>query len=105
MSKLDERDVEDMLVTGVGRLGGLSIKVTSPGMSGIPDRLNVFPGGLLSFVECKTIDGGRVDKLQTVMHRMLLQRGSPVTILDTKLKVKKYLAFYEQLIKNNSDHI
>lgn len=102
MSKTLEREIEDMLIAGVGRLGGLSFKFTSPGTNGVPDRLNFFPGGLLSLVETKTADGGKVDPLQKVMHRMLMRIGFPVTILDTKEKVKKYLAFYENLIKQQS---
>lgn len=97
-SNVLERDVEETLRKGVTKLKGMSIKFKSPGMAAIPDRLNLFPGSLISFVETKTLTG-RVAKLQDVLHRMFARLGFPVEVVDTKEKVKVYLAKYKQLIE------
>lgn len=34
-------------------MGGWAVKFSSPGLDGMPDRLVLFPGGKLGFVELK----------------------------------------------------
>ena len=48
-----ERDVEQNLVQAVRRTGGIAPKFVSPGLNGVPDRLVLFPGGKIAFVELK----------------------------------------------------
>jgi hypothetical protein len=52
-----ERDTEQWLRKKVEQMGGMAYKFTSPGNAGVPDRLVVFPGGLIYFVELKTSKG------------------------------------------------
>ena len=48
-----ESYVESRLTTEVKKRGGLAVKFVSPGLDGVPDRLVLFPGGRLAFVEMK----------------------------------------------------
>ena len=50
---LRESTIERKLVTEVKKRGGLAVKFVSPGLDGVPDRLVLFPGGVLAFVELK----------------------------------------------------
>ena len=52
-----EKDTEQWLRKKVEQMGGMAYKFTSPGNAGVPDRLVVFPGGLIYFVELKTSKG------------------------------------------------
>jgi transposase len=40
-----ERDIEQALIKSVRKAGGLCLKFVSPGWSGVPDRLCLWPGG------------------------------------------------------------
>lgn len=46
-----ESVVEKKFVTEVKKRGGLAVKFVSPGLNGVPDRLVLFPGGRMAFVE------------------------------------------------------
>ena len=48
-----ERVIESYLTRQTRSAGGLSLKWTSPGMTGVPDRILIFPGGRIAFVELK----------------------------------------------------
>ena len=76
-----ERDVERALVTHVKKAGGLCLKFVSPGWSGAPDRLVLFPGGLVCFVEVKA-PGQRPRPLQRARHSQLKKLGFMVEVLD-----------------------
>lgn len=48
-----EIKVESTLRNAVKAEGGLCLKFRSPGNDGVPDRLCLFPGGRVAFVETK----------------------------------------------------
>lgn len=48
-----EADIEAYLVAEVNKLGGRSRKYTSPAFRSNPDRILMFEGGRIAFVECK----------------------------------------------------
>lgn len=48
-----ESEIENKLKKEIETLGGLSLKFTSPGMAGVPDRLVLLPKGKICFVEVK----------------------------------------------------
>lgn len=62
-----ERKVEECLKKRVERLNGECLKWTSPGNSGVPDRLCIIPGEEIFGVEVKTYDG----RLSSVQERMI----------------------------------
>lgn len=48
-----ESIVEKKFAAEVKKRGGLAVKFVSPGFNGVPDRLVLFPGGRMAFVELK----------------------------------------------------
>jgi hypothetical protein len=72
-----EKDVEKYLVRRVEALGGRCLKWTSPGTTGLPDRIVLLPGGRVVFVETKRPKGSRVEALQKYWCRVLRGLGFP----------------------------
>lgn len=48
-----EKDVENALKAEVKAAGGMCLKWVSPGHRGVPDRIVLFPHGVIAFVELK----------------------------------------------------
>jgi acyl-coenzyme A synthetase/AMP-(fatty) acid ligase len=48
-----EKDIENRLKNEVEKRNGLCLKFTSPGHTGVPDRIVITPEGLTLFVELK----------------------------------------------------
>ena len=42
-----EKNVESAFINAVKEQGGLALKLVSPGFNGMPDRLVIFPGGIM----------------------------------------------------------
>ena len=52
-----ERELEKIFTKEIKRAGGKAYKFTSPGNSGVPDRIVILPKGKVIFVEMKTSTG------------------------------------------------
>ena len=78
---MQEKNVEQQLVRAVKAMGGFSPKLVSPGMDGMPDRLVLFPGGKLAFVEMKA-PGMQMRPLQVRRKRQLEALGFRVYCVD-----------------------
>ena len=48
-----EKSIENILRKAVEDEGGVCLKWTCPGHRGVPDRMILFPGGVIAFVELK----------------------------------------------------
>lgn len=48
-----EKSIENTLRQAVEAEGGMCLKWTCPGHKGVPDRMVIFPGGIIAFVELK----------------------------------------------------
>jgi hypothetical protein len=70
-----EKDLEKILVRRVESVGGRCLKWVCPGNSGVPDRVCLFPGGLVIFAELKRPVGGVRDPLQRVWARRVRALG------------------------------
>ncbi len=86
-----ERDVEQALIRQVKKSGGLCLKFVSPGWSGVPDRLCLFLGGKIAFVELKA-PGRKPRPLQTRRVEQLENLGFPVYIIDRKEQIPELIA-------------
>lgn len=80
---LRESVIERNLVTEVKKRGGLAVKFVSPGLDGVPDRLVLFPGGKMAFVELKA-PGKIMRPIQEKRARQLTTLGFRVYCVDNK---------------------
>ncbi len=85
-----ESKVERTLISEVKKRGGLAVKFTSPGFVGVPDRLVLFPGGRMAFVELKA-SGKSLRPLQALRARQLRALGFRVYCIDSKDKIRGVL--------------
>lgn len=85
-----ERDIESYLVDGCRRIGALCYKWTSPGRAGVPDRICVFPGGRVVFVELKA-PGKKPTHAQLREHARLREYGQKVVVVDSTEGVDELL--------------
>ena len=81
MDSLREREIEKKLVAAVRNAGGLAPKFVSPGWDGVPDRIVLFPGGRMGFVELKS-PGKVMRPLQMRRKRQLENLGFKVFCVD-----------------------
>ena len=93
-----EKVIEQALRQQVKEAGGLCLKFVSPGWSGAPDRLCLFPGGRLVFVEVKK-PGKTARPLQKARHRVLKKLGFDVVVLDDMKRIPSIL----EKIKSRGD--
>ena len=81
-----EQEVERKLVAAVKAAGGICPKWVAPGFDGVPDRIAMFPGGKIAFVEVKA-PGEKPRPLQRARHELLRRLGFKVFILDNVEKI------------------
>lgn len=83
-----EKEVEKYLIRQVRNSGGLCLKFISPGWSGAPDRLCLWPDRRLKFVEVKR-PGERLRPLQERRAEELREMGFDVEVVDTFEKARE----------------
>ena len=81
-----EKTVEQKLVSEVKKAGGICPKWVAPGFDGVPDRIAMFSGGRIAFVEVKA-PGEKPRPLQAARHELLRRLGFRVYILDEIEKI------------------
>lgn len=85
-----ERDIEEYLRNQVKKAGGKAYKFVSPGNDGVPDRLVLFPGGRVYFVELKA-PGKKPRPLQIKQMRDIAALGCDVRVIDSKEGVDAFI--------------
>ena len=78
---MKEKLIEQALVKAVKHKGGLCLKLVSPSLVGIPDRLVLLHDGCVGFVEVKTT-GKKPRKIQEKRMEQLKLLGFKVYVLD-----------------------
>ncbi len=90
---ISETSIEKSLVRKVHAVGGWAIKLSPAWDGGIPDRLCLFPGGRLVFVELK--QPGKLPRpLQLAEHERLKGLGFPVVVVDSTPDVNELIRSY-----------
>lgn len=79
---MTERQIESNLIKSVKASGGIALKLISPGVAGVPDRLVLLPGGHAVFVELKA-PGQKPRPLQRKRARQLTALGFSVFTIDS----------------------
>ncbi len=87
---MKESTIEAALRRAVIRHGGLALKFVSPGMAGVPDRLLLFPGGRMAFVEVKA-PGRKPRPLQVYRMDQLRKLGFKVFVIDGREQIESVL--------------
>jgi len=85
-----EKYIEQILSKEVKKMGGLALKFISPGVSGVPDRIVLLPGGKIAFVELKA-PGKKMRPLQIKRKRQLELLGFLVYCIDSKEAVEDFI--------------
>ena len=78
---MQESYIEKVLTIEVKTRGGMALKFVSPGMTGVPDRLVLIPGGMIAFVEVKA-PGKQMRPIQIKRKRQLEELGFKVYVID-----------------------
>lgn len=92
-----EKVVERRLVELVKINGGMCIKLLCDQLIGLPDRMCLFPGHKIVFVELKTT-GRKPKRIQMYMHNKLRALGFRVEVIDT---VESVINFVDDIVLNN----
>lgn len=85
-----EKSIEVKLVDAVKTAGGVCWKFTSPGTSGVPDRIVLLPSGRIGFVEVKT-PGETPRPLQRMRIRTLRRLGFKAFVLDSPEQIGRII--------------
>lgn len=91
-----EKVVERKLVELVKMNGGMCIKLLCDQLIGLPDRMCLFPGHKMVFVELKTT-GRKPKRIQAYMHNKLRALGFRVEVIDT---VESVINFVDDIVLN-----
>jgi hypothetical protein len=76
-----EKTIEIKLKNTVKSMGGIALKLISPGFDGVPDRLVLLPHGKLAFIELKAPGKGPLP-LQEKRKKQLEALGFSVFCID-----------------------
>lgn len=87
---MEEQKIELYLKKQIKLIGGKAYKFTSPGVSGVPDRVVIIPGGHIYFVELKA-PGEELRPLQKAICNQLKNLGCDVRAIDSKEKVDLFI--------------
>lgn len=82
-----ESVVESAFVQRVKDIGGIALKLNCIGFRFMPDRMCLFKGGIIHFVEVKT-DEGRLSKGQVLRIKWLRSWGFSVFVLVGKQQIE-----------------
>ena len=85
-----EKIIESALVTAVKQKHGLALKLSSPGLDGVPDRLVLLQNGRIGFVELKA-PGQKMRPLQEKRKRQLEALGFLVFCVDGVDQIEEVL--------------
>lgn len=85
-----EKQIERKLINATKNMGGIAVKLVSPGFDGMPDRIVLLPGGHMGFVEVKAM-GCKPRPLQEARHGLLRRLGFKVYVLDDEQQIEQIL--------------
>lgn len=88
-----EKTIEAHLVKRMKEIGGECYKWSSPGSRGVPDRICIFPTGVVVFVEVKK-PGEEPSKLQRLVGSRLTDLYQVWTWVDSKPRVDEVVDGY-----------
>lgn len=84
-----EKWLERVLIEFVDERGGAAIKIAASTVNGLPDRLILWRGGAVEFVELKST-GCKQTSVQRAVSMVLLGMGFRCTVIDSEEKLKQW---------------
>lgn len=93
-STISEASIEKALAQEVKSAGGWCLKLPAVFDAGIPDRICLFPGARVVFVELKA-PGKKPRKLQAVIHNRIRALGFRVEVVDNKEQAINLISEYK----------
>lgn len=90
-----EKTLERNLVNRLDKMGGWAVKLLAVHITGLPDRLCLWPGGRVVFVEMKST-GKTVRPSQAAIHRKLRAMGFRVEVIDSTKGIDKLFKLMEE---------
>ena len=90
-----EKTLEKKLINRLAKLGGWAVKLLAVHITGLPDRLCLWPGGRVVFVEMKST-GKTVRPSQAAIHRKLRGLGFRVEVIDSTKGIDKLFKLMEE---------
>lgn len=95
MKKIEsEKLLERKLSKRVKEVGGMSLKLLSAHMAGLPDRMCLIPFARIFFAEIKTTRE-KPRKIQLYVHKKLRNLGFEVYVIDTSEQIEEIISNYE----------
>ena len=85
-----ESRLEKFLQREVRSRGGMTLKMTSPSVRGVPDQVVIMACTGIFFVELKSPDG-RLHPLQCVMHTKIVKHGGAVYVVSSRAAIIELL--------------
>lgn len=85
-----EKVIERKLVEAVKANGGMCIKLLCDQLTGLPDRMCLFPNHKIVFVELKTT-GRKPKRIQLFIHDKLRALGFRVEVIDSIEGVEQFI--------------
>lgn len=105
-----EKSIENTLRQAVEAQDGLCLKWVCPGHRGVPDRMILFPGGIIAFVELKR-PGAKIKAggLQNWWRQRLTEFGFRCYEISTAEHAKNLVSYLSnasrmQQLKESADH-
>lgn len=92
---MNEKLIEKKLREEVQKMGGLSLKFSSPYHTGIPDRIIIMPGGFVCFAEIKST-GKKPTPIQEKAISLLKSYSLKVEVLDCQEDLDRFVKFLER---------
>ena len=89
-SSQPEAKIEAWLNERVKELGGISYKFVSPMNPGVPDRIYLFPGGRVYFVELKT-EIGRLANIQKWQGKRIRETGCRYRVVKGMAQAREFV--------------
>lgn len=93
-----EKDIEDWMSAQVKKLGGISLKFVSPGNPGVPDRIYLFPGGKVYFVELKK-EIGRLSEIQKWQRERFQKMGCKFHVVKGMESARQFIKELENELR------
>lgn len=90
---MEEQKIERRLKKEIELIGGKALKFVSPGVSGVPDRIVLLPGGRIIFVELKA-PGKKLRPIQELRKKEFNKLGFNTRVIDS---IESVLTFIKEV--------